>query len=528
MSASLINPLLGLGVVAASRIFVNIKKKKVLEDKKKKFYEALPTLQNTAKTKMSVVEQNINLLNNNKKLTEQIMINDSKLVLSEKNIQNKEHLINGLSLSFKSYCRDSYTIKLYQYALDTFKAWLNEEYSADYECPNINNSNAKCTIELYKNSDFYSIATNNPTIGTLFIVNNNNDDEIDFIPEAVTENVYKSYSNNDVIFKNRKSINLISTNLLNKYKDYREHNVLKSLNNYFNKMIIVIPIVFAISFLVSMLVDFNAYSIGIIKFILLSILSSLIVTGITALIWFISYHYLFNIRFKFYTSNLIKSALYLLSMLLLLIGVPTVYGYLYAKNYRQNNIEYINLSSNEIANLIENKKFNDAYDKNNNMHLKYIYPLADINEASVLKKDKKELYDNISTNFFDDLKNTLNNEMNYSNYQYVFEAYNDRNKYYKKIADKNYKKEIKEFISDIDKEIDKKRHEYLLSEVNIVNDLMNTNKSKAIELIDNMQHFSKDKFNLSDDKKLIIFNDDISYKEYWEKQREELLSKISN
>ena len=57
-------------------------------------------------------------------------------------------------------------------------------------------------------------------------------------------------------------------------------------------------------------------------------------------------------------------------------------------------------------------------------------------------------------------------------------------------------------------------HEYLLSEVNIVNDLMNTNKSKAIELIDNMQHFSKDKFNLSDDKKLIIFNDDISYKEY--------------
>ena len=485
-------------------------------------------MQNTAKTKMSVVEQNINLLNNNKKLTEQIMINDSKLVLSEKNIQNKEHLINGLSLSFKSYCRDSYTIKLYQYALDTFKAWLNEEYSADYECPNINNSNAKCTIELYKNSDFYSIATNNPTIGTLFIVNNNNDDEIDFIPEAVTENVYKSYSNNDVIFKNRKSINLISTNLLNKYKDYREHNVLKSLNNYFNKMIIVIPIVFAISFLVSMLVDFNAYSIGIIKFILLSILSSLIVTGITALIWFISYHYLFNIRFKFYTSNLIKSALYLLSMLLLLIGVPTVYGYLYAKNYRQNNIEYINLSSNEIANLIENKKFNDAYDKNNNMHLKYIYPLADINEASVLKKDKKELYDNISTNFFDDLKNTLNNEMNYSNYQYVFEAYNDRNKYYKKIADKNYKKEIKEFISDIDKEIDKKRHEYLLSEVNIVNDLMNTNKSKAIELIDNMQHFSKDKFNLSDDKKLIIFNDDISYKEYCEKQREELLSKISN
>lgn len=37
MSASLINPLLGLGVVAASRIFVNIKKKKVLEDKKKNF-----------------------------------------------------------------------------------------------------------------------------------------------------------------------------------------------------------------------------------------------------------------------------------------------------------------------------------------------------------------------------------------------------------------------------------------------------------------------------------------------------------
>lgn len=145
-----------------------------------------------------------------------------------------------------------------------------------------------------------------------------------------------------------------------------------------------------------------------------------------------------------------------------------------------------------------------------------------------MKKYKKELYDNMSTNFFINFENAINSEMNYSNYQYVFDAYNERNKYYKKMPDENYKNEIKELLSNIDKEIDKKRHEYLLSEVNIINNLINTNKSKAIELLDDMKHFSKDKFKLSDDKKFIIFNDTISYKEYWEKQREELLSKISN
>ncbi|MEI0798493.1 hypothetical protein R4Q14_09250 [Brachyspira intermedia] len=528
LSAFFINPLVGLGAAAAGAFLGYSKKQKALEDKRKKFYEILPTLKNTAITKMSAVKQSIIFLNSKISLAEQVMINDSKLILSENNKQNKESLISGISSSFKSYCKIYYMLELCQYALDTFEAWLNEEYSADYQCPNIDNSNAKCTMKLYNNSDFYTVASNNPTIGTLFIVNNNNDDEVKFIPKIVAENIYRSYSYDDIIFKNRNNTNLRFTNLYFKYKSYRENNVLRSLYGYYDKMNIVLPIVFIISFFISMLADANAYNIGIVKFIFLSILPASVITGITALIWFISYHYLFNIRFKFYTANLIKSALYLLSMLLILIGIPTVYGYLYSNNYRQKNIEYIDLSSNEISNLIENKQFDDAYNKNDSLYLKYIYPLADINEAGTVKKYKKELYDNMSTNFFINFENALNNKMDYSNYQYVFDAYNERNKYYKKIPDENYKNEIKELLSNIDKEIDKKRHEYLLSEVNIINNLINTDKSKAIELINDMKHFSKDKFKLSDDKKFIIFNDTISYKEYWEKQREELLSKISN
>ncbi|ELV04573.1 hypothetical protein, partial [Brachyspira hampsonii] len=92
----------------------------------------------------------------------------------------------------------------------------------------------------------------------------------------------------------------------------------------------------------------------------------------------------------------------------------------------------------------------------------------------------------------------------------------------KKLIKKENKKNL--FLILI-KKIDNKRHEYLLSEVDIVNDLINTNKSKAIELIDGMQHFSKDKFNLSDDKKFMIFNDNISYKEYWGKTERRIIIK---
>ena len=43
-----------------------------------------------------------------------------------------------------------------------------------------------------------------------------------------------------------------------------------------------------------------------------------------------------------------------------------------------------------------------------------------------------------------------------------------------------------------------------------------------------MEHLSKSKIVLSNEKKFIFFDSKISYKEYWENQKKELLDKINN
>ena len=122
----------------------------------------------------------------------------------------------------------------------------------------------------------------------------------------------------------------------------------------------------------------------------------------------------------------------------------------------------------------------------------------------------------------------VNNDMDYSNYNYLFHAYKNKDKYYKKISNKDYKKEIKERIDKIENEIDEKRHNYLLNEINIINNLTRQNKyEEAKKLIENMEHLSKSKIVLSNEKKFIFFDSKISYKEYWENQKKELLDKIN-
>ena len=83
-------------------------------------------------------------------------------------------------------------------------------------------------------------------------------------------------------------------------------------------------------------------------------------------------------------------------------------------------------------------------------------------------------------------------------------------------------------VDKIENEIDEKRHNYLLNELNIIDNLANQNKyEEAKKLIENMEHLSKSKIVLSNEKKFIFFDSKISYKEYWENQKKELLDKIN-
>lgn len=533
IAASFFLPPLGLAVAAGGFLFGQHKKKEALENKKAKFYEALPQLKNTAKTKQKSVKNYSILFKNSLEVIDNNMLNDCKLIISETNIQNKEHLIKGLVSSFKSYCYFSYMLRISNYVLDTYKAWLNEEYSADYDCPSLDDTRNIASEYLYNNSDFQTIITENPSIGSLLIIDNNDDEDIDFFYEHIIPHIAYKYAgnrnHNDFIFVNRRKEILKNTKLLKAYEYCRSSNAHESLINHYKYTKFVSICIFIVSFLLMIFFERGAYSIGIIKFGLLSLLTSSIITGIFILFWYIAYNFLYNIIFKFYRRNIILAFLDLILMATLLLGSPTLYYTIYNAKFKNQNIEYYNSILNEVNNIIENKDFESAFIKTENLYLLNIFPIADIFEAVKVKSIRKESYNNISTNFFNDIFIRINRDMDYSNYNYLVYAYKNKDKYYKKISNKDYKKEIKERIDKMENEIDEKRHNYLLMEVNAINNLINQNKNEeAKKLINNIEHLSKSKIVLSNEKKFIFFDSKIPYKEYWENQKKELLDKINN
>lgn len=523
----------GLAVAAGGFLFGQYKKQEALENKKAKFYEALPQLQNTAKTKQKEVKNYSNLLKNSLDFINNSMIHDCQLIISETNTQNKEYLIKGLASSFKSYCSFSYMFNLCNYILDTYKAWLKEEYSADYECPSLEYSRNEASEYLYNNSNFKNIITENPSVGSLFIINDNNEEDISFFYEYIIPYIAceyaGNYNSNDFIFVNRRNEILKDTELLREYKYCRSSNAYRSLENHYEHGKFASICIFTVSFLLMLFFERGAYNIGIIKFGLLSLLTSGIVAGIFILFWYINYHFLYNVSFKFYRKNIILAFLYLILMITLLLGSPITYYTIYKIKFKSPNIEYYNSISNEVNNIIDNKDFENAFIKTKNLYLLNILPFSDIVEAVKVKSIRKDLYNNISTNFFNDMFIRVNKDMDYSNYNYLFNAYKNKDKYYKKLSNKDYKNEVKERIDKIENEIDEKRHNYLLNEVNIIDNLTTQNKYKeAKKLIENIEHLSKSKIVLSNEKKFIFFDSKISYKEYWENQKKELLDKLNN
>ena len=325
----------------------------------------------------------------------------------------------------------------------------------------------------------------------------------------------------------RKEI-LKNTELLREYEYRRSSNAYRSLGNHYEHGKFASKCIFIVSFLLMLFFERGAYKIGIIKFGLLSLLTSGIVAGIFILFWCINYLFLYNVSFKFYRKNIVLAYSCLILMITLLLGSPTLYYIIYNKKFKSYNIEYYNSISNEVNNTIDYKDFENAFTKTESLYLPNILPIVDLVEAVKVKSIRKELYNNISTNFFNDMFIRVNNDMDYSNYNYLFHAYKNKDKYYKKISNKDYKKEIKERIDKIENEIDEKRHNYLLNELNIIDNLVNQNKyEEAKKLIENMEHLSKSKIVLSNEKKFIFFDSKISYKEYWENQKKELLDKIN-
>lgn len=291
ISAFMINPLVGLGAAAAGWLFSNAKKEEALENKRQVFYEALPRLKKSARVKIPAIEHTINILDNNISFIENTMLNDAKLIVTENNAQNKEYLINGLASSFKAYCRFTYMQELYEYALDTYNAWLNEEYSAGYQCPNINDSNRESAKVLYENSDFSTIISENPSIGSLLILDNNNDDDIRFLSQTVSEEVYIDYIFDDILFVNIENEKLIHTRLLSDYDSHRSYKVEMSLSNHYDKMPMVLFLTPIVSFIALIIAGWGEKDVGFFKYLFILISCSALITGIIAAIWVVLYYF---------------------------------------------------------------------------------------------------------------------------------------------------------------------------------------------------------------------------------------------
>lgn len=120
-----------------------------------------------------------------------------------------------------------------------------------------------------------------------------------------------------------------------------------------------------------------------------------------------------------------------------------------------------------------------------------------------------------------------NEEMNKENYELIYKSILPR---YKETVEKlKYYKEAKKdydnTIQTFEEQVDKKRHEYLLGLMNRIERLGNTVEAK-LNLKKEVYHYSNRKF---DRKKLtdwIPFVGKISYKQYWEKVRNDYLKKL--
>lgn len=234
--------------------------------------------------------------------------------------------------------------------------------------------------------------------------------------------------------------------------------------------------------------------------------------------------FLINKKSKFDSGDILKSLFSFIIMILLIIGSTFGYNKYYNVNYKENNIINIKDNENNILKLISNKDFENAYNKNSSFQLLNKFPIVDIKEGKTLKNIRKELYNNMATNFFNNMEYIVFNEdMDYDNYNYISTAYENRKKYYTKIIDKDQKEYADKLMKDIPEIVDNKRHQYLLSQISIIENLIEEDKKlEARKAIFQLEHLSDSKLKINDEKKLLFFGNTIEYKKYWEKERERL------
>ena len=92
-----------------------------------------------------------------------------------------------------------------------------------------------------------------------------------------------------------------------------------------------------------------------------------------------------------------------------------------------------------------------------------------------------------------------------------------------KLFDKDKKEYANKLMEDIPEIIDNKRHEYLLSQISIIKNLIKEDKKQETrKAIFELEHLSDSKLKINDEKKLLFFGNTIEYKKYWEKERDRL------
>lgn len=519
-----ISPQIGLAIAAGTLIVQGTAKIITEIQKNKKIKETLPILKETANIKIPIIKEHIETLEHKLMKVDKILSNDIKTKLSENNIQNKDLLINGINSSFTSYCTLNHVYKTCQYVLDTYYAWLDDKIDCGKPVPNINQVYYESTLYLYNNSNFKSIITSNPSFGSLLIINNNNNPEIEFIPTLLTS--YALTSNDELsnfIFNNRKNENLKESKLITTFKNARKLKIKESIKKKFINNPIILLFIFIITTLITFFMEKNAYG-TLVQTSLFSLGTALAATIILCALIKLYSVFLINKNSKFDSGDVLKSLFSFICMILLIITSTFGYYKYYNINYKENNISNIKDNENNILKLISNKDFENAYENNSSFQLLYKFPIADIKEVKTLKNIKKELYNNMATNFFNNMEYiTFNQDMNHDNYNYISMAYENRKKYYSKIINKNEKEYADKLMKDIPEIIDNKRHEYLLSQISIIENLIKEDKKQeARKAIFELEHLSDSKLKINDEKKLLFFGNTIEYKKYWEKERERL------
>ncbi|OEJ20302.1 hypothetical protein A9495_01720 [Brachyspira hampsonii] len=519
-----ISPKIGLAIAAGTLIVKGTTKIITEMQKNKKIKETLPILKETANIKIPIIKEHIETLEHKLMKVNKILTSDIQIKLSENNIQNKDLLINGINSSFTSYCTLNHVYKTCQYVLDTYYAWLNDKLDCGKSVPNINQVYYESTLYLYNNSYFKSIITSNPSFGSLLIINNNDNPEIEFIPTLLTS--YALTNNNELynfIFNNRKNENLKESKLINTFKKARKLKIKEEIKKKFINNPIILLFIFIVTSLTTFFIEKNAYG-TLLQTSLFTLAAALIATIIFYALTKLYSIFLINKKSKFDSGDILKSLFSFIIMILLIIGSTFGYNKYYNVNYKENNIINIKDNENNILKLISNKDFENAYNKNSSFQLLNKFPIVDIKEGKTLKNIRKELYNNMATNFFNNMEYIVFNEdMDYDNYNYISTAYENRKKYYTKIIDKDQKEYADKLMKDIPEIVDNKRHQYLLSQISIIENLIEEDKKlEARKAIFQLEHLSDSKLKINDEKKLLFFGNTIEYKKYWEKERERL------